>query len=191
MPIINAGELEFQKLPRQEDWRGLFNAVDNNFEKIRAILTGLGTRIKVNRFVAQKGQKLFNLDSEYLREYNNLEVYRNGVRQFLETGFIEVSSSSFSLTDPCDLGDDIVAVYFTRYVVDDQRSFDQRIIDEIKDARVGFDGVNYGTLSESIRGQIMAHDLDFASTLESINQSIEDLKGQIDTLDQRLTDAGL
>ena len=146
----------FDLIPRDLQWKQVFDTVDGNFEKIGTYITDLGSKIIIDTFTAIEGQEDFNLSSEFLTRRNSLAVYLNGVRQFPETGFVETSNSSFKLTTPCQRGDKVIAVYHNTYILDDIRDIDQVLLDEFDAARHGADGVTYNSLSDSIRGQIAA-----------------------------------
>lgn len=122
------GELDLSKLDRSLDWEGIFSQIDTNFEAISTYLTTIGSRVKIESFSAQANQVDFELSNKYNTKRNCLAVYRNGVRQWLTTGFIEKSSTTFQLTSPCAEGDKIVAVYNQYYNLGDNTPIDGLVL---------------------------------------------------------------
>lgn len=118
MPI-SSSNFPLAQLDRNSDWKTIFDTLDNNFSKISEYLATLGNRVKIESFSAQANQTVFTLSDSYNTTKNCLAVYRNGSRQWLSKGFTETSETSFTLTEPCEEGDEIVAVYNCYYVVND------------------------------------------------------------------------
>lgn len=116
---ISSSNFPLAQLDRNSDWKTIFDTLDNNFSKISEYLATLGNRVKVESFSAQADQTVFTLSDSYNTTKNCLAVYRNGSRQWLGKGFTETSETSFTLTEPCEEGDEIVAVYNQYYIIND------------------------------------------------------------------------
>lgn len=165
-------DIKFEDIPRNLQWRDVFDTIDENFHKVSGYFKTIGSKIRIDTFTALEGQDTFVLSTEYTTRNNSIEVYRNGVRQFLNTGFKEASNKSFSLTSPCRRGEIVIAIYVVYYVNTDNRDLTQVLLDEFDAAKNGMDGVEYGSLSDAIRNQILY----FA------NQQAADLQKQMDEL---------
>lgn len=136
-PRIIESDFKFDKIDRQADWKAVFDLLDNNFSKVATYLATLGSRVKIESFSAQANQTVFELQDPYNTTKNCLAVYRNGSRQWLSEGFTETSETSFTLTEPCEEGDEIVAVYNRYYLLGDSSSIDydqvnQAFLDYVK-----------------------------------------------------------
>ena len=118
-PRITETDFQFDKIDRQVDWKAVFDLLDNNFSQVASYLATLGNRVKIESFSAQANQTVFELQDPYNTTKNCLAVYRNGSRQWLSKGFTETSETSFTLTEPCEEGDEIVAVYNRYYIIND------------------------------------------------------------------------
>ena len=151
MPVRH---LHFDHIDRHGRWKDVFDGIDNTFDKIAHAIEHVGSRVHADTFIAKQDEQEFFLESDYNTKCNNLAVYYNGVRQFVNSGFKETSSRSFALTTPANAGDRIVAVYLQWFIPNDNRSVDERFLEEIEQARRGGDGTEYPTLAASIRGQI-------------------------------------
>ena len=65
----------------------------------------------VQTFTATAGQTLFTLSGfAYQTGTNSLEVFVNGVRQFITTDYTETSNTSFTLTTGVEAGDLVAAI---------------------------------------------------------------------------------
>lgn len=115
---------EFEKLDKNLDWKGIFEQLDNNFEKVAEYLASIGNRVQIESFVASANQVNFDLSTQYNTKRNCLAVYKNGVRQWLGDSFVEINSHSFQMTVPCEEGDEIVAVYNNYYLLGDINPMD-------------------------------------------------------------------
>lgn len=145
-PRISELDFHFDKIDRTADWKSVFDLLDNNFEKTAYYLANLGSRVQVESFSAQSGQTLFELSNPYNTTKNCLAVYRNGSRQWLGAGFTETSETSFTLTDPCDEGDEIVAVYNKYYLINDTFPLDYIILRSPNGKQFRLSVANDGTL---------------------------------------------
>lgn len=121
-------DFQFDKLDKNLDWKGIFDQIDNNFIKVAEYLTSIGNRVSIESFEATADQTEFTLSGQYNTARNCLAIYKNGVRQWINDNFIETSSSSFSMVDPCREGDKIVAVYNKYYVLNDTAPMDSIVL---------------------------------------------------------------
>ena len=121
-------EFPFEKIDKNKDWQGIFAQLDANFEKVTEYLSTIGNRVSIESFEANANQADFSLAGQYNTTRNCLAIYKNGVRQWLGENFIETSSSSFSMIDPCREGDKIVAVYNKYYVLNDTAPMDSIVL---------------------------------------------------------------
>lgn len=126
--MISSSNFPLAQLDRNSDWKTIFDTLDNNFSKISEYLATLGNRVKIESFSAQADQTVFTLSDSYNTTKNCLAVYRNGSRQWLGQGFTETSETSFTLTEPCEEGDEVIAVYNQYYIVNDVFPLDQLIL---------------------------------------------------------------
>lgn len=117
-------EFQFEKIDKSLDWKGIFDQLDSNFSKVAEYLATLGNRVMIETFTAKYNQSEFTLSGEYNAKHNCLAVYKNGVRQWLGESFTETSTSSFTMSVPCNEGDKIVAVYNKYYVISDTAPLD-------------------------------------------------------------------
>lgn len=102
---------------------------------IQEQIATMGARTRIERFTAVQGQSAFYLSSEYPTGRNLLAVYRNGIRQWLNTGFKELSSNSLKLMEPCRDGEFIVAVYTLQYTLSDKTTDEfNNLLVQVEDA---------------------------------------------------------
>lgn len=113
-------DFSLPKLNRESTWKDIFDTIDSNFDKMLDYINSLGGRVLIDRYTTEQGDQEFTLTRSYNTKRNCLAVYRNGVRQWLGTGFLETGLQSFKLTEPCDKNDYIVAVYTQHYSLADQ-----------------------------------------------------------------------
>lgn len=149
MPI-SSSNFPLAQLDRNSDWKTIFDTLDNNFSKISEYLATLGNRVKIESFSAQANQTVFTLSDSYNTTKNCLAVYRNGSRQWLGQGFTETSETSFTLTEPCEEGDEIVAVYNRYYIVNDVFPLDQLILKSPNGTQYKLSVDNNGQLSTEL-----------------------------------------
>lgn len=111
--------MNIDKIDRSQDWQGVFDQIDANFQKVIEYISSIGNRVKVERFVAAAGQTKFTLSDSYNGNRNCLAVYRNGLRLVITEDFTETDSRSFELVKPSEAKDEIVAVYNRYYLIGD------------------------------------------------------------------------
>lgn len=116
---MGSSEINLKKIDRKGNWKDVFETIDNNFESIKQYIENIGSRVKVEIFTAQEGQKEFILKESYNTKRNCLAVYRGGSRQWLGEGFKETSNNKFELYESCIEGEQIVAVYNNYYLLSD------------------------------------------------------------------------
>ena len=105
-------KIELTKINRNsKDWEEVFKCIDDNFKQLKEYCEKLGTQRYVDQFQSTKGQTEFFLSQSYSTRSNALAVYRNGIRQWSPDDFIELSSSSFKFTEPCEAHEVIVVAY--------------------------------------------------------------------------------
>lgn len=114
-----ADSTNFTGIDRTKTWGAIFDTIDENFKKADEMISTIGTRIRIEKYTATANQTLFTLTSEYNTARNCLAVYVNGSRQWLDSGFTETSTTSFTLVTPCQEGDRVVAVYNQYYTLSD------------------------------------------------------------------------
>lgn len=107
--------MELPKINRNSrDWEEVFSHIDSNFEKLKTYADSLGRTTYQEKFNATEGQTDFNLSHSYNTRTNSIEVYRNGIRQWLPNDFTETSNSSIRLSDPCS-AHDVIRVQYVEY----------------------------------------------------------------------------
>lgn len=127
---LSPDDFQFDHINRNSNWRDIFNLLDANFDKVAEYFATLGNRVKVEKFTANAGQTVFQLEGSYNTRRNCISVYLNGARQWLDTGFTETSESSITMTTPCEAGDEVVIVYNKHFILPDSRSNTQSGITE-------------------------------------------------------------
>lgn len=143
-------DFKFDKLDENLDWKGIFQQLDDNFDKVAEYLSSIGNRVSIQHFLASEGQTTFELSTQYNTKRNCLAVYKNGVRQWLGDSFIEVNSSTFQMTVPCEESDEIVAVYNNYYLIGDTNPMDYVLLKAPNDSIYKVTVDNDGNLSTTL-----------------------------------------
>lgn len=138
----------------QSRWKDVFDTIDTNFDKIDEFLCDIATRIHVTHIIADGEQRDFTLDDVYMTDTNSLAIYKNGVRQFVDTDYIETDLNSFRMNEPCDAGDKIDAVYNEFYLPEDTSSMEVQIFNSLNSLKQSIYGEKFDTLDEAIQASI-------------------------------------
>lgn len=171
----------------QSRWGDIFDTIDSNFDKIDGFLSDISTRVHVTHLVADEDQTDFTLDDVYLTDSNSLAVYKNGVRQFLGEDFRETGPQTFTMMEPCETGDKVVAVYNEFYLPDDTSSLEVQIYEALTSLKRSVYGDSYDTLDEAIEASI-SHARESVTDMNSeLLSKIDEKSKELSPLQDRLT----
>jgi len=92
----------------------IFDKLSSNTTAVNEELQKVGAVIHEETFIASDGQTVFNLENgEYTPQTHTLEVSIDNVPQYLHQGFNETSRTSFSVTEPLELGQVVRVRYYS------------------------------------------------------------------------------
>ena len=120
--------MNLETMDRNKDWDGIFTSLDNNFKAISDFLTSVSSDVHVKKFdVVLPSTDRFRLDYSITPNKSLIEVYRNGVRQFLENNDYSISEDNITiiLSDACNQGDTVIIIYKTIHDMSLSGVFDQ------------------------------------------------------------------
>lgn len=105
--------------PQKDNFRDVFNKIDQNFEYLERLIRDSAVRLNYERFKASDGS-IITLSRPYQMNNNSIELYIDGVRQHPDT-FLELNPRTIQILNIRDL-DQIIDIYYREsFIIDSSR----------------------------------------------------------------------